>query len=197
MSRHAFATTLSRILLILAIGTIPLQFALADVTYNYTGNPFTGVDTTPGFAGDHLIASVTFLDSVIGFTGVANAPSVLSWSIQVAEVPTTRIDSSFGSLSTIWPPFFSFENGTITSWQLLAAPNPFDQFPELYTTHNTNFPSINPTADYYISDHFANNVGSVLNNAGSWSPVTVPLPSSLVAMLSSFLIIGMTVRRKN
>jgi hypothetical protein len=144
------------------------------LTYNYVGNPFTESPTT--FLGDSVVASVTFNDPAItnNFTGNVYESSVSQWSIQVAQLPNTKQDNT-SSRHDSWPLWFHFDNGVITGWQLLAVPNN-QSLPEIYTDHNSVYPFIYPTADYYLES--AGNYGIITDTPGSWSLAsnnTVPI----------------------
>lgn len=153
------------------VSTLASFHTHASVTYNYIGNSFT--ESPSGMIGNWITASVTFNNPLVTgrFTGDVDENSVSAWSIQVAQLPNSKLDNTNGWHNQ-WPLWFHFENGVVTGWQLLAAPNN-QSFPEIYTTHNSAYPRINPTADYYALDP-NNNYGINYNQAGNWSVVPVP-----------------------
>ncbi len=159
--------------------------AYASTSYIYTGNPFT--DSPSGLVGNWITASITFSDPLVteGFTGDVYEASVSEWSIQVAQMPSSKLDST-DAWHDQWPLWFHFEGGIIAAWQLLAEPVG-QHYPEIYTTHNSGYPSINPTADYYLING-VDNYGFNLNQAGSWS--VVPIPAALWLFFSALVGLG-------
>jgi len=159
--------------------------ANAAVVYNYTGLPFAANQST-AFVGNHITATVTFDDSVAGFTGVVGAAAVLGWAIRVEGVAGTELTDSTGYQIPAFPFYFAFNSGDIQSWQFLAraAPGapPALWYPEVYTTHNSPFGNILPTADFYVQVGNASGgavvYGGNVNTPGVWQlvPTSVPEP---------------------
>lgn len=172
--------SLAALTIVSAIASFP---AHASVTYNYSGNPFT--ESASGMIGNWIIASVTFSDPFVAgsFTGDVDESSVSAWSIQVAQLPSSKLDNTDASHNQ-WPLWFHIENGQITGWQLLAIPNGQTLVPQLFTTYNSTYPSICPSCDYYRAD-LGNNYAINYNQAGTWSVVPVP---AAVWLFSSALV---------
>ncbi len=147
----------------------------AAIVFNYTGNAFEP-PLSQSLVGGRVSATVSFVDSVAGYTGVVDASSVLSRAIRLNGVAGTELNSLSNSTDVRWPLWFRFSSGAITGWQLLAHPNPTTSLPEIYTTRDTPFTNIVPTADYYIVSGTV--FGQCIANPGIWSPV--PEPSVVV-----------------
>lgn len=195
MSKITGYKRLSSTLLAL-IGCLALSDANASLTYNYTGNPFDD-SSNSSWVGNWLVASVTFSDPNItsGFSGDVYDSSVSQWSIEVSQVPSTRQDNTTNSWHSQWPLWFHLNNGVITGWQLLARPLG-TQYPEIYTTSNSTYPSINPTADYYLAnttDYAAN-----LRQPGIWAVASTPIPIPATTSLIGLALAGLAfVRRRH
>jgi hypothetical protein len=100
------------------------------------------------------------------------------------------LDNTNAVTNSQWPLWFHFDNGALTGWQLLAQAAT-NQLPEIYTTQNSPYVSIQPTADDYF-----NGTQDVynLNSPGSWA--VVPLPAAIWLFGSALAVIGVFGRRK-
>jgi hypothetical protein len=164
--------------------------AAAAVTYHYTGNPFDQGEAQ--YIGNNVTATVTFNDSVIGYTGVVDASSVLSWAIRIAQIPGSEMGSATGAVVDDWPLYFVFDGGAITAWQVLARPAPLTP-PEIYTMRNApNNPS-NPTADYFTSGYGADRFTGIENQPGVWA---IPEPGTYLLMLGGLAMLGAATRHR-
>lgn len=105
--------TISRLLMISFFAAIPL---LANVTYTYTGNPFTLANGSPGLpAGAGISASLT-LSAALGANLFNATPSgVVSWSITDG---TNTLDA--GNSTNNFFQFSTDPSGNITQWVVLA-----------------------------------------------------------------------------
>ncbi|MBN8510057.1 MAG: PEP-CTERM sorting domain-containing protein [Burkholderiales bacterium] len=164
--------------------------ASAAVTYHYKGNPFDHHENAPSLIGNFVTATVTFDDSVVGYTGTVGSSSVLSWAIRIAQIPGSEMGSATGAVSDSWPLYFVFDHGVITAWQVLAHPAPLAN-PEIYTTHDSPYGNINPTADYYLLDRFT--AGSTVDQPGVWA---IPEPGTYLLMLAGLGAIAAIARRR-
>ena len=183
-------TSAYRSLLIAAMCSVPVVNARAGVTYNYTGLPFaSGID-----AGRHVKASVTFVDGVVGLTGIATGTSVESWSIEVSGLPATHIDSATGFTLHSWPLWFKFSDGAIINWQMLGAPQAAANSTEIYTTKKSPYGAILATADVH---RIGTGLQGVLSSApGTWTAAPVPEVPSLLLFLTGLCAVGaLTARR--
>ena len=167
----------------------------ADSVYNYTGNPFNHSEAPPGTIGDWLIASVTFSNPAItnSFSGDVYASSISKWSISLAQQPTIQLDYTNAISDARFPLWFHFDNGEITSWQLEARQS---YPPEIYTTHNSPYYQIAPTADYYIPGPDLVNWGNNMYKPGVWVEASVPIPASIWLVSSGLVGLVGFARRK-
>ena len=166
-----------------------------NVTFNYTGNQFNPAASSADNLGRHLSASVTFLDSVQNLTGEVDGSAIVAWSIEVAGVPATHVDSSTGANNADWPLWFKFLDGNIVGWQLLAQQSLSQFFPEIYTTSQSPYARIAPTADFYVKDVNSSSIAYIQDLPGTWSPV--PLPAGFSLLTSSLIVIAIALRRSN
>jgi hypothetical protein len=180
-----------------AIGGLTISLsATAAVTFNYTGNPFDLGESSTDL-GRHVTATVTFEDSVLGYTGLVDASRVLTWAIRVAEIPDSEMGSATGAVVDDWPLYFVFENGAISEWQVLARPAPVG-VPEIYTTRNSPYDGILPTGDNYYPASYAVDGHNAYNEAtpGVWAVVAVPESGTYALMLAGLALLGAASRHR-
>ena len=134
-----------------------------------------------------MIASVTFSTSISkAFSGDIYKNEISQWSIQVAQLPETKLDNNNAITADLsWPFWFHFESGQIVAWQMLAFPLQSSNIYEIYTTNSSPYGSINRTSDEFVLISGQSTVG---NNPGTWTvnQTTIPEPSTL-----SLLIFGL------
>ena len=178
-------------LLLAAVCSVTMVNAWAGVTYDYTGLPFaSGID-----AGRHVEASVTFVDGVVGLTGIATATSVESWSIEVSGLPATPIDSSTGFTLSGWPLWFKFSAGAIIDWQMLSAPQAAANSTEIYTTKGAPYGGILTTADVYRIGTALQ--GTLSSAPGTWTAAAVPEAPSHLLLLAGLCAVGASAARRS
>ncbi len=182
-------------IVILLFCAITASSVNAATIYNYIGNPFTSSRNGTEFIGDWLTASITIFNPISSdFTGDIFSNGISQWTIQVAQVPNTRLDSNNAVLRLEWPLWFHLENGQITAWQMLAVPS-FPQsgsfqISEIYTTRLSPYGSINSTSDEFVLSvpEMAQSVS--YNNPGNWTRVqtSVPEPNTLLLFIYGSLM---------
>ncbi|WP_338849273.1 hypothetical protein V8J88_09875 [Massilia sp. W12] len=188
-------TTLSKLFVAATLTMGTIASAAASVTFHYTGNPFSAQYSNPSLSGKHIVGSVTFDDSVRGFTGEVGQAAIQSWSIGVANTPSIQFNSTANATDSNWPLWFRFDQGVITGWQFLARESTADQFPEIYTTHNSPYSYILSTGDYYSSDRSNRMSGLNINSAGVWA-APVPETSSALMMLAGLGVLLTSMRKR-
>ena len=108
--RKVFVTSFLFILLITPL--LASAPAMANVSYNYIGNPFTNDSVNSSYLGSNITASVTFDNTVTNdFTGVVGSSDIVSYSISSGPITVTNTTSAPGN-----GPNFVFQNGVITAW---------------------------------------------------------------------------------
>jgi len=112
MKKRAFS--LAFMVAVLALQMTDAVTVMANVTYNYTGNPFTTIHDSS--LGTNMTASLTF-DSVVtnNYTGTVGVSDLVSWSITTTSGPVTYTSSQ--NLSYLYSgSFFEFVGGNLSVW---------------------------------------------------------------------------------
>ena len=172
--------TLSRLVAGLMLAISAAGNAHANLTYDYTGNPFTTIEDPA--LGTSITASVTFGNTIPpGFTGSVTAADILSW--QISSGPFT-LSSSTTSTNLLG---FTFSDGLIDSWLLATVPTGVGNL-QLMT--NNESPFIN---DEVI---FSGDENSNENSPGTWAAVPEPSPWSMIAV-GGVALLGIMLRKKH
>ena len=177
--------------LALALGTP----AHANLTYQYTGLPFTTIDDPA--IGHSVTASVTFDATVTpGFTGTVGAAHAVTWELSSGPITVHPISFPASNLTAM---SFVFVTGNITSWAF-GATSAFNlgscAIVACIDTFNMP-PSGGGVFDDVILGRF--DVPTLRNaNAGApgvWSLPAVPEPGSWALFALGLTVLGVVLRR--
>ncbi len=167
--------------------TIFLAFAPAhaNLTYNYTGNPFTTVMSSA--LGTSISGSVTFDSTVTaGYTGTVDETHVVSYTVSTPVGPYT---SNTGDLD------FSFLNGQIIAWWIQGTVTVTPYQAGLITTHA--WPGTPYSYDTIWVNSGSGTVGNFNQNSpGTWAVAAVPLPSALFLLAPGLAGLAMLRRKR-
>jgi hypothetical protein len=181
---------LSRLITAVAFAAVPL---LANVTYVYTGNPFTTSVDSPQLPADAFISATLTLTAALGPGRNAFPPTVVSWSMTDG---TTIVDSANSLNST-----FLFDTdplGNISKWTVEgsdSSPHPGTASFGAFGPGLVNYQLGNNV--YTLADVSIELGGLAYNtNPGSWSmqgSSSAPEPSTFALLLLPLAWLG--VRR--
>lgn len=160
--------------------------AIASVTYEYTGNPYTSVFEVD--LGTHQTAQVVFSDLVTpDFTGTVSTAEVLSTSLTSGAQTLRNTDPGAFNYAAD----FVFEHGVPVTWtvhiQTIGVP-----LTRFFSTINSF--AVQDAADIFAIPGF----NSVEGNPGIWTrltPAPVPLPASLWLLGASGALLGVCRKR--
>jgi hypothetical protein len=160
----------------------------ANITYSYTGNPFTTVSDPS--EGNSITMLVTFGEGSIDYNvggdyGEYEYDNIISVIISSGPITTTIYDGAF-----------FFENGNIIQWFVDSGIPNLELTSFYYPRLNWANDSVNGPPNQYINSE--SNFNS--NDPGSWSFVSLvvtPEPCSLLLTVGSFLCLaGLNMVRK-
>jgi len=157
------------------------QPMFADITYTYTGNPFTDVTGPPYTTSDRVTGTVT-LASPLGINlpfGTAVTPLAFSFSDGVQTI--TNLNANPGSIFE----FGTGPTGAITGWGI-AVDTGLVNPPDSITT--------SPAFDRGHLAGFSTPTGQVSDNPGVWTTVS-DTGSTLALLFLSLTALGVAAPR--
>ena len=166
------------------------QPMFADITYTYTGNPFTSVTGPPYNTSDRVTGTVT-LASPLGINlpfGTAVTPLAFSFSDGVQTI--TNLNANPGSIFE----FGTGPTGAITGWGIGV-----DTGAVLPPDSITTFLPFDPLSAFdrgHLAG-FSTPTGQVSDNPGVWTtvPAVSDTGSTLALLFLSLTALGVAARR--